>query len=78
MTDLNTKQSALNSKIWQIVKKVRGNSFGWEFKQYLIGILFYRFLSEKLVKFVNVKQNKSQNCNFNYATLVDRGCRAVS
>ena len=37
-----------NAVIWQIANDVRGSVDGWDFKQYVLGTLFYRFISEKL------------------------------
>lgn len=40
-------------KIWAIANKVRGVIDGWDFKQYVLGILFYRFISENLTREFN-------------------------
>jgi type I restriction-modification system DNA methylase subunit len=41
------QRSALQSQIWKIANDVRGSVDGWDFKQYVLGTLFYRFISEK-------------------------------
>lgn len=48
-----TEQRALlQRKIWQIANEVRGSIDGWDFKQYVLGTLFYRFISEKFSNYV--------------------------
>ena len=56
----NTKESnetaqraELHRKIWAIADNVRGAVDGWDFKQYILGILFYRFISENMTEFFN-------------------------
>ncbi len=47
----NTKEqerAELHRAIWQIATDLRGSVDGWDFKQYVLGILFYRFISENL------------------------------
>ena len=47
------QRAELHRKIWSIADNVRGAVDGWDFKQYILGILFYRFISENMVKFFN-------------------------
>ena len=68
---IEQNQSKFNSKIWQIARNLRGNSIGWDFKQYILGILFYHFISEKLCAHINEIQKKSGESKFNYVTLSD-------
>ena len=42
------QRSELQSQIWKIANEVRGSVDGWDFKQYVLGTLFYRFISENL------------------------------
>lgn len=57
MTDLESRESSqraeLHRKIWAIADDVRGAVDGWDFKQYILGILFYRFISENITEFFN-------------------------
>lgn len=46
MTSLQ-QRAELHRQIWQIANDVRGSVDGWDFKQYVLGALFYRFISEK-------------------------------
>ena len=40
------QRAALQRQIWAIANDVRGSVDGWDFKQYVLGTLFYRFISE--------------------------------
>ena len=44
----NAERKELHRKIWGIADDVRGAVDGWDFKQYILGILFYRFISEHM------------------------------
>lgn len=51
MTSQEQRQ-ALHNKIWKIADDVRGAVDGWDFKQYILGILFYRFISENFTDYI--------------------------
>ncbi|WP_249962523.1 type I restriction-modification system subunit M N-terminal domain-containing protein [Histophilus somni] len=51
MTISIQQRSELHRQIWQIANEVRGAVDGWDFKQYVLGTLFYRFISEKFEKY---------------------------
>ncbi len=49
----STQQRALlQRQIWQIANEVRGAVDGWDFKQYVLGTLFYRFISENFANYI--------------------------
>ena len=49
----NTKQrDELQAAIWRIANEVRGAVDGWDFKQFVLGTLFYRFISEHFTTFI--------------------------
>ncbi|MGP1464777.1 MAG: type I restriction-modification system subunit M [Prevotella koreensis] len=63
----NTKQrEALRAAIWKIANEVRGAVDGWDFKQFVLGTLFYRFISENFTKFIEAGDE-----SVNYALLSD-------
>ena len=78
---INEKQNQANKKevertelhrtIWQIANDLRGSVDGWDFKQYVLGMLFYRFISENLSLHVNTNQRKAGFKDFNYKDLSD-------
>lgn len=53
------QRDALHSTIWKVANKLRGNVDGWDFKMYVLGMLFYRFISENLAAYINAKQGIS-------------------
>ncbi|NHC60115.1 type I restriction-modification system subunit M [Paenalcaligenes suwonensis] len=58
----STQQRAeLQRRIWQIANEVRGAVDGWDFKQYVLGALFYRFISEN---FVSYAENGDDSVNY--------------
>lgn len=63
------ERSELHRAIWQIANDLRGSVDGWDFKQYVLGMLFYRFISENLTKHLN--DEKSEGADFDYAKLDD-------
>lgn len=71
-TKKEQERSALHSTIWRIANDMRGSVDGWDFKQYVLGILFYRFISKNLSSYINKKQKEAGERKFNYATLGDR------
>jgi type I restriction enzyme M protein len=46
------QRKALQNQIWKIANDVRGSVDGWDFKQYVLGTLFYRFISENFVEYI--------------------------
>lgn len=67
-----TKQRAeLQRKIWAIADDVRGAVDGWDFKQYILGVLFYRFISENMVEFFNSVEHEAGDKDFDYADISD-------
>ena len=65
------ERAALHSTIWRIAKELRGSVDGWDFKQYVLGMLFYRFISENLTSYINEKQLEAGEKSFSYAKLKD-------
>lgn len=75
MTNSNTtkeqERSELHRAIWQIANDLRGSVDGWDFKQYVLGMLFYRFISENLTSYINADEQRTGNKEFDYASLSD-------
>lgn len=63
------ERAELHKTIWQIANDLRGSVDGWDFKQYVLGMLFYRFISENITKYINELQNEK---GFNYVSLDDK------
>lgn len=65
------QRAELHRKIWAIADEVRGSVDGWDFKQFILGILFYRFISENITAFFNIAEHEAGDLSFNYAELSD-------
>ena len=67
----NEQQRAeLHRTIWKIADDLRGSVDGWEFKSYVLGTLFYRYISESIVEYINRLQAEAGIDDFDY-TLMD-------
>ena len=71
MATKEQERAELHRTIWQIANDLRGSVDGWDFKSYVLGMLFYRFISENLTKFINEGERKAGNPSFDYAALDD-------
>lgn len=65
------ERDELHRTIWNMANDLRGSVDGWDFKQYVLGMLFYRYISENFVKFVNAGELEAGNKDFDYAKLDD-------
>ncbi|WP_082752758.1 type I restriction-modification system subunit M N-terminal domain-containing protein, partial [Pseudostreptobacillus hongkongensis] len=65
------QRAELQRKIWNIADALRGSVDGWDFKQYVLGTLFYRFISENIVEFFNSAEHESGDLEFDYVNLSD-------
>jgi type I restriction enzyme M protein len=65
------ERSALHETIWKIANELRGSVDGWDFKSYVLGILFYRFISENLINHINRSEWETGNKDFDYAQITD-------
>ncbi len=65
------ERAELHRAIWQVANDLRGSVDGWDFKQYVLGTLFYRFISENITNFINTEERSSGNTSFDYITLSD-------
>ena len=61
------QRAALQRQIWAIANEVRGAVDGWDFKQYVLGTLFYRFISENFVNYI-----EGGDDSIDYAALADK------
>ena len=68
----NAERKELHRKIWAIADDVRGAVDGWDFKQYILGILFYRFISEHMADYFDRAEHEAGDLEFCYADLSDQ------
>lgn len=72
MSNLREAERAeLHKTIWRIANDLRGSVDGWDFKTYVLGMLFYRFISENLVAYLNEQERRAGSADFDYASLSD-------
>lgn len=70
-TTSESQRAELHKTIWRIANDLRGSVDGWDFKTYVLGILFYRFISENLVRYINRLEQEAGDAQFDYAKLSD-------
>ncbi len=66
------ERTELHRAIWQIANDLRGSVDGWDFKQYVLGMLFYRFISENLTNYINADERRAGKQSFDYTNLSDK------
>jgi len=65
------ERAELHRAIWGIANDLRGSVDGWDFKQYILGTLFYRYISENLTRYINQGEWETGALSFDYAKLSD-------
>jgi type I restriction enzyme M protein len=65
------ERAELHKTIWRIANDLRGSVDGWDFKSYVLGMLFYRFISENLAAYLNDEAHRAGEKDFDYAELSD-------
>lgn len=65
------ERAELHRTIWGIANDLRGSVDGWDFKQYVLGMLFYRYISENLTNYLTQGEIEAGNIEFDYAKLSD-------
>lgn len=70
----NTQQERdeLHRSIGIIADNLRGSVDGWDFKHYVLGTMFYRYISENLTNYINKDEHDAGNPDFDYAKLDDK------
>lgn len=71
------EREELHNKIWKIADDLRGSVDGWDFKQYVLGMLFYRYISEHLANCINQNEWEAGDKDFNYASLKDEEAEPI-
>jgi len=65
------QRTELHRTIWRIANDLRGSVDGWDFKTYVLGMLFYRFISENLASYINAHEHAAGDAAFDYRALSD-------
>jgi len=66
------ERDELHRAIWQMANDLRGSVDGWDFKSYVLGMLFYRFISENLTSYINKEEQRTGQKSFDYASISDK------
>jgi type I restriction enzyme M protein len=65
------QRAELHKTIWKVANDLRGAVDGWDFKQYVLGMLFYRFISENLTDYLNKGEHAAGQSDFDYSAITD-------
>lgn len=71
MANGNQEREELHRAIWAIADELRGSVDGWDFKAYVLGIMFYRYISENLAAYIDDGEQNAGNSDFSYASISD-------
>ena len=73
MADMKKEQERdeLHRAIWAIADELRGAVDGWDFKNYVLGTMFYRYISENICNYINSGEHEAGNTDFDYAKMPD-------
>lgn len=70
-TKKEQERDELHRAIWAIADELRGAVDGWDFKNYVLGTMFYRYISENLTHYINKGEEEAGNTEFDYAKMTD-------
>jgi type I restriction enzyme M protein len=70
-TSKEAERAELHKTIWRIANDLRGSVDGWDFKSYVLGMLFYRFISENLTSYLNEQERAAGDADFDYRYLAN-------
>ncbi|MBR3648284.1 MAG: type I restriction-modification system subunit M [Paludibacteraceae bacterium] len=65
------ERAELHKTIWKIANDLRGSVDGWEFKAYVLGSIFYRFISENICDYIHQLMQEAGQPNFDYTAISD-------
>ncbi len=65
------ERAELHKTIWRIANDLRGSVDGWDFKSYVLGMLFYRFISENITQRANALVKAAEGGTFDYTRMAD-------
>lgn len=71
MANGNQEREELHRAIWAIADELRGSVDGWDFKAYVLGMMFYRYISENLAAYIDEGERRAGNPDFSYAEISD-------
>ena len=70
-TKKEQERDELHRAIWAIADELRGTVDGWDFKNYVLGMMFYRYISENLSDYITCGERAAGDTGFDYVTMPD-------
>lgn len=77
-TKKEQERDELHRAIWAIADELRGAVDGWDFKNYVLGTMFYRYISENLCNYINSGEADAGNIGFDFAKISDEDAEEAS
>lgn len=77
MATSSQQKQELFKAIWATAEDLRNSVDGWDFKSYVLGFLFYRFISENITNYINRMQRAAGETDFNYANFSDEDAESA-
>lgn len=71
------ERDELHRAIWGIAEQLRGAVDGWDFKNYVLGTMFYRYISENLTNYINKVEIEAGNSNFDFTKISDETAEPI-
>ena len=71
------ERDELHRAIWAIADELRGAVDGWDFKNYVLGTMFYRYISENISEYINKGERDAGDLEFDYAKLEDEQAETI-
>ena len=68
-TKKEQERDELHRAIWAIADELRGSVEGWDFKSYVLGTMFYRYISENIANYINAEEIKTGDIDFDYSKM---------
>ena len=70
-TKIEQERNELHRAIWAIADELRGAVDGWDFKNYILGTMFYRYISENIANYINTGEIEAGDADFDFAQMSD-------
>ena len=71
------ERAELHRTIWAIADEMRGSVDGWDFKSYILGMLFYRYINENITAYINSSERDAGMEDFDYAKMTDQNAETA-
>lgn len=76
-TKKEQERDELHRAIWAIADELRGAVDGWDFKNYVLGTMFYRYISENMCNYINSGEIDAGNTDFDFAKMPDEDAEEI-